>query len=71
MAIKKKFRNMEILENFGNDDVLVLYNQFDIGDKYKIYTKYGNDYKFYYSCQNITEAVNYGKQIAINRLKGW
>jgi len=62
----KKFKNMEIMNEFQGGDILVLYNQFDMGQKYKIYKKLDGmkNYIYIQSFNTISEAYEYAKFIS-------
>ena len=61
---KELFRGMEIMQKNESGTAFVCYSQFDMGDKYKIYTRRNGDAaRFYMSFGTIGEAYKILKKI--------
>ena len=50
-------KNSEVIHINENKTALVIYNRFDMGNKYKIYTIRDGIKKYYMSFESITQAV--------------
>lgn len=57
----EKFRGMDIL--YKGSRKMLLFNQFDLGAKYKIYTKHDNVWRYNIALGTLCEAVTYYDRI--------
>jgi len=64
----KKFKGNEILYRKGNEDKhILIYNQWDLGEKYKIYSKHDGNagYSFNVSFDTLGNALKYFNMIYV------
>lgn len=52
-----KFRGKMVMRE--SERLIICYSQFDMGNKYKIYKKYGESFEYVISFDNITSAYKY------------
>ena len=52
-------KNNEIMHKNERGTAIVIYNQWDLGDKYKVYTIRSGKKKYYLSFDNIISAIKY------------
>jgi len=61
----KKYKGNEIMYSRDNDNIIVVYSQFDMGSKYKIYVKRNEQYKYTYAENSMTKAIEYANKIYV------
>ena len=58
-----KLRGMDCMFENGRGTGFVFYNQFDMGNKFKVYSKHGGAFQYQTSFGTCSEAIEYAKKI--------